>query len=231
MWFLCFFIVFWYYLDCVGLQIEVFLNLLIFVVGFMVIDLEGEKYFVCMLVDLLSFYVEVVCVYDVVLEEGVNFVVFCVVVIVCDVDVVKVIWDLLVYDWDECIFYDFVVLFKVFWGLFFCYCEVFGQVGFGIGGWDSDFLNLMFEILCVNFLGLDDDQQFVVGGVGQMLKCLWGDVFVCMYWFVGMSLVLLNGGVMCGWVCMLECDDVGGDICVMDCWGCCDYYKVVVVIC
>ena len=54
---------------------------------------------------------------------------------------------------------------NAFGGLSFEHRKVFGQAGFGTGGWDSDFPNSILEILRVNLLRLDDDQRFIVGGV------------------------------------------------------------------
>ena len=47
--------------------------------------------------------------------------------------------------WDDRTFYDFVASSKSFSELSFRHREVFGQVGFGTGGWDSDYPNSMLE--------------------------------------------------------------------------------------
>ncbi len=52
--------------------------------------------------------------------------------------------------------------------------EVFGQVGFGTGGWDSDFPNSMLEILRVVLCDFDDDQRLVVGGAEQICPAACG---------------------------------------------------------
>ena len=222
---------FWHYLDRVGLQTEAFPNPLTPAAGSTVIDLEGEKHFARTLADLPPLYAEVARAYDAALEEGANFAALRAAVIARDANAVKAIWDPLVRDWDERTFYDFVASSKAFRGLSFRHREVFGQVGFGTGGWDSDFPNSMLEILRVNLLGLDDDQQLVVGGVGQMPKRLWGDAPACTHWPAGTSLASLNGGATRGRVCALERDDAGGDIRVTDRWGRRDHYKAVVVTC
>ena len=51
--------------------------------------------------------------------------------------------------------------------------EVFGQVGFGTGGWDTDFPNSMLEILRVVVTNCDEEQRLVVGGVEQLPRRLW----------------------------------------------------------
>ena len=70
--------------------------------------------------------------------------------------------------WDERTFYDFVASSEAFQGLSFKHREVFGQVGFGTGGWDSDFPNSMLEILRVNVTECDENQRFILGGVEQV---------------------------------------------------------------
>ena len=78
---------------------------------------------------------------------------------------IKEIWNPLVRDWDERTFYDFITTSPAFQRLSFRHLEVFGQVGFGTGGWDSDFPNSMLEILRVNVTDCDSNQRFFVGGV------------------------------------------------------------------
>ena len=46
--------------------------------------------------------------------------------------------------------------------------EAFGQVGFGTGGWDTDFPNSILEILRVVYTDADDEHRLIVGG-GQQL--------------------------------------------------------------
>ena len=66
-----------------------------------------------------------------------------------DVPALKEIWDRLIPIWDDRSFYDFVATSYAFADRPFQYREVFGQVGFGTGGWDSDYPNSMLEILRV----------------------------------------------------------------------------------
>ena len=90
-----------------------------------------------------------------------------------DVAKSKEIWNALVPLWDERTFYDFVASAPAFQKLSFRHREVFGQVGFGTGGWDSDFPNSMLEILRVVVTGLENDQQLIVGGAEQLPRRLW----------------------------------------------------------
>ena len=90
-----------------------------------------------------------------------------------DVGRVKSIWNPLVPIWDDLTFYDFIATSAAFRRRSFRHLEVFGQVGFGTGGWDTDFPNSMLEILRVVFTNCDEGQRLVVGGVEQMPRGLW----------------------------------------------------------
>lgn len=73
--------------------------------------------------------------------------------------------------------------------------EMFGQVGFGTGGWDTDFPNSILEILRVVYTGADDDHQSIVGGSQSLPLKLWErspDKMV--HWPMGTSLSSLHGG-------------------------------------
>ncbi|NED69239.1 amine oxidase, partial [Streptomyces sp. SID10244] len=69
-----------------------------------------------------------------------------------------------VVDWDDRSFYDFLATSDEFGSLSFRHRELFGQVGFGTGGWDSDFANSMLEILRVVVTNCDTSQHLIVGG-------------------------------------------------------------------
>src|SRR5207244_1558161 len=72
--------------------------------------------------------------------------------------------------------------------------EVFGQVGFGTGGWDTDFPNSMLEILRVIFTNADEDHQLVHGGAEQLPVGLWKAGPDCAHWQAGTSLESLHHG-------------------------------------
>ena len=57
--------------------------------------------------------------------------------------------------WDDRSFYDFVATAPAFAKRSFHHREIFGQVGFGTGGWDSDYPNSMLEILRVVITNCD----------------------------------------------------------------------------
>lgn len=90
-----------------------------------------------------------------------------------DVRLVKDVWNDLVRHWDDRSFYDFLCNSQDFKNLPYEYKEVFGQIGFGTGGWDSDFQNTMLEIFRVVFSGFDSDQYLIVGGAQQVPLGLW----------------------------------------------------------
>ena len=112
-----------------------------------------------------------------------------------DVGRIKEIWNELVPVWDDRTFYGFVATSEAFRRRSFRHIEVFGQVGFGTGGWDTDFPNSMLEILRVVFTNRDEDQRLVVGGVEQLPRRLWRlapDGLV--HWPAGTSLATLHAG-------------------------------------
>jgi tryptophan 2-monooxygenase len=73
--------------------------------------------------------------------------------------------------------------------------EIFGQVGFGTGGWDTDFPNSILEILRVVYTGADDDHRLIVGGSQQLPLRLWERTpDKAVHWPSGTSLSSLHGG-------------------------------------
>lgn len=84
------------------------------------------------------------------------------------------LWHELVRYWDDRSFWNFLAESEHFAD--FETKETFGQVGFGTGGWDSDFPNTMLEIFRVAFSRLDEEQHFIVGGAQQVPKGLWNSV-------------------------------------------------------
>ncbi|MEM1129643.1 MAG: NAD(P)/FAD-dependent oxidoreductase [Pseudomonadota bacterium] len=185
---------FFHYLDQMGCETRPFPNPLTGAAGSTVIDLEGETHFARTLGDLPGEYRDIAQAYDAALAEQAQFPDLQDAIRARDVGRIKALWDPLVAAWDERTFYDFVAHSAAFQALDFRHREVFGQVGFGTGGWDSDFPNSMLEILRVNLLGFDDDQRFVVGGVEDVLHRLWRATPPCAHWPEGTSLASLNGG-------------------------------------
>ncbi len=186
---------FYHYVDMLGLESEPFPNPLTPAAGSTVIDLEGESHYAETLDDLPPLFREVADAYDAALEEGARFSDLKAAIRARDPARIKAIWNPIVRAWDERTFYDFVASSKAFQALSFRHREVFGQVGFGTGGWDSDFPNSMLEILRVNATELDDHQNLIVGGVEQVPQGLWRrPPDDAVYWPAGTTLAGLNGG-------------------------------------
>ncbi|WP_349295529.1 NAD(P)/FAD-dependent oxidoreductase (plasmid) [Thioclava sp. 'Guangxiensis'] len=208
---------FYHYLDLMGCETAPFPNPLTDAAGSTVIDLEGETHFARSLDDLPQIYREIAQAYTKALEDQSDFKALQEAVRQRDTAAIKALWDPLVAQWDERTFYDFVTHSEAFRALDFRHREMFGQVGFGTGGWDSDFPNSMLEILRVNLLELDDHQRYVVGGVEQLLHRLWRATPECAHWPEGTSLSSLNGGATRSRVTALS--RAGKDILLRDQWG------------
>ncbi|MFV0302024.1 MAG: flavin monoamine oxidase family protein [Paracoccus sp. (in: a-proteobacteria)] len=220
---------FYHYVDLVGLESRPFPNPLTPAAGSTIVDLEGETHFARNLDDLPRLYHEVAAAYRAALQEHADFADLQQAVRDRDATALKAIWDPLVEKWDERTFYDFVVSSQAFQSLSFRHREVFGQVGFGTGGWDSDFPNSMLEILRVNLLELDDHQRFIVGGVENVLHRLWRQPAVCAHWPEGTTLAGLNGGATLGRASRISRSGAG--FTVTDQWGNARDYAAVLVTC
>lgn len=186
---------FHHYVDLLGLPTAPFPNPLTEAAGSTVIDLHGRTYYGRTLADLPPFFTEVADAWASALEEGAGFTDLQQAIRERDVVRIRALWAELVEVWDDRTFYDFVSTSKAFSDLSFAHREAFGQVGFGTGGWDSDFPNSMLEILRVVLTGCDEDQLLVVGGVEQVPQGLWTrtpDDLV--HWPAGTSLSSLHGG-------------------------------------
>ncbi len=221
---------FYHYVDLVGCESAPFPNPLTAAAGSTVIDLEGETMFARTLDDLPALYREVAQAYDAALEQGARFSDLQAAMRARDAARVKALWDPLVAEWDERTFYDFVASSDAFRALSFRHREVFGQVGFGTGGWDSDFPNSMLEILRVNLCGLDDNQRMITGGVGQVLRRLWRQPAACVHWPEGTTLEKLNDGATRSRALAIARDG-SGRLAVTDRWNRTDTYDAVLVTC
>jgi len=186
---------FYHYADLVGLETQPFPNPLSAAAGSTVIDLEGIRYYAETLADLPQIFQEVARAYDAALEEGADLTALKTAIRERDVSAIKAIWNPLVKAWDERTYYDFITSSEAFSNLSFRHREIFGQVGFGTGGWDSDFPNSMLEILRVSVTEQEEDQQLIVGGAEQLAQRLWHNIPEdCAYWPGGTSLSALNYG-------------------------------------
>ncbi|MEM7545135.1 MAG: NAD(P)/FAD-dependent oxidoreductase [Pseudomonadota bacterium] len=222
---------FYHYVDLLGLQSKPFPNPLTPAAGSTVIDLLGKTYYAETLQDLPPLFQDVAKAYDAALEEGASFAALKQAIRDRDAPRIKEIWNPLVSTWDERTFYDFVVSSDAFQQLSFHHREVFGQVGFGTGGWDSDFPNSMLEILRVNVTECDDHQRYIVGGVEQVPRRLWQHLpDQLAHWPTGTTLCSLNGGATrAGAKRIRRLDDT--QIEVTDSWGRTEAFDAVLITC
>ncbi len=222
---------FYHYVDLTGLDKTPFPNPLDPASPSTMIDLEGELSYIEGPDDLPPLLREVQEAWAQALEDGADFHALQQAIRSRDVATLKQIWNRLVPLWDERTFYDFVASAKAFQKRSFRHREVFGQVGFGTGGWDSDFPNSMLEILRVVATGLDDDQQLIVGGVEQLPRRLWAHApRKLAHWPTGTSLNTLHGGAPRPGVVRLSRASADS-IAVTDRWGDTRLYPAVLATC
>lgn len=183
-----------HYVNLLNLQTRAFPNPLTEAAGTTVIDLAGESILARSIEDLPEVFREVARAWQTALDSEARFQEIQKAIRERDVQMLKQCWDTLVQQWDDRTFYDFIATSEAFKGLSFRHREIFGQVGFGTGGWDSDFRNTMLEILRVVLTECDDHQHYIVGGAEQVPRGLWDATPDCQYWQDGTSLCSLNGG-------------------------------------
>jgi tryptophan 2-monooxygenase len=183
-----------HYVDLLSLESAPFPNPLTPASGSTVVDLEGETYYARSLDDLPPLFREVAEAWDSALDRILHLAGLQAAIRARDAKRLKAIWDTLVEAWDDRSFYEFVASSDEFARLSFRHREVFGQVGFGTGGWDSDFANSMLEILRVVVTNCDTDQRLIVGGAEQIPRGLWGRrIQGAPHWPDGTSVASLHG--------------------------------------
>jgi len=211
---------FYHYVDMFGLDTRPFPNPLAAGTPSTVIDLEGQPHYVESGDDLPTLLREVGQAWQEALEQETSFSAMQTAIRNRDVATVKQIWNTLVPLWDNRSFYDFLATSAAFRKHSFRHLEVFGQVGFGTGGWDTDFPNSMLEILRVVFTDCEEDQHFIVGGVEQVPRRLWRErPQQLAHWPPGTSLEKLHSGATRPGVASLERSADGTGIDVVDRWG------------
>lgn len=181
------------YIDECGLKTEPFPNPLTTATPSTVIDLKGETVYARTPEDLPPTYREVSRAWDETLEHGARFSEMQTAIRERDVGRIKSMWNELIPRLDNRTFYEFLCDSPAFKS--FRHREIFGQVGFGTGGWDTDFPNAILEILRVVYTGADDDHRSIVGGCQQLPVRLWERAPERMaHWPAGTSLKSLHGG-------------------------------------
>lgn len=222
---------FFHYVNLLGLQRQAFPNPLCDATPSTVVDLEGQSHYAEKLEDLPPIFKEVADAWAQALEESTQFSDMQTALRERNIKRLKEIWDSLVPLWDDRTFYDFIAQSPSFAKLSFRHREIFGQVGFGTGGWDSDFPNTMLEILRVVLTGCDENQHLIVGGVQQVPMKLWlHQPEKLTHWPQGTSLYSLHGGSHKAGVSKLQ-RLANGQIEVTDTWGTRHAYEAVLVTC
>ena len=184
-----------HYFDLCGVETRPFPNPLTPAAPTTVIDLAGESHFARSLDDLPQLFLEVSAAWESALEAGASISDLKSAIADRDPGLVKSLWNRIIRQWDDRTFYDFVASSDAFRNLSFRHREVFGQVGFGTGGWDSDFPNSMLEVLRVVACEFEEQQRLVVGGAETLPRNLWShEPTTITHWPVGISLSGLHSG-------------------------------------
>ncbi len=220
-----------HYLREAGLTTRPFPNPLSPATPSTVIELGGEAHYARTLADLPELFREVADAWAKALEDGADFAAMQAAIRRRDVGAIKAIWNRLVPILDEESFYGFIARSQAFRTRSFRHREVFGQVGFGTGGWDTDFPNSMLEILRVVYTDADSGHRMVEGGVGQLPARLWSRAPAgCVHWPAGTSLAALNGGAPRPGVAAID-RAADGRLAVTDRWGRTSAFDAVLVTC
>jgi lysine 2-monooxygenase len=221
---------FYHYVDMLGLRTRPFPNPLTEAAGSTVVDLEGVTHYAGTLGDLPPLFAEIAGAWAQALEE-VRFTAIQNAIRARDVRTLKLLWNDLVTRWDDRTFYDFVASSQAFSKLSFHHREVFGQVGFGTGGWDSDYPNSMLEIFRVVMTNCDRDQRLVVGGAEQVPRGIWRHRAPRLaHWPPGTSLASLHSGAPRPGVARIA-RGADGRLAITDAWGDTRRYPAVLVTC
>jgi len=185
-----------HYIDLCGLETRPFPNPLTKASPSTVVDLKGQTHYARRLEDLPPVFQQVSDAWQGALENGAHFSAMQGAIRERDVGRIKELWNSLVPALDDTTVYGFLSRAKEFER--FSYREIFGQVGFGTGGWDTDFPNSILESLRIVYTGADGDHRAIVGGAQTLPLTLWehspapGEMT---YWPAGTTLEQLNGGV------------------------------------
>jgi tryptophan 2-monooxygenase len=163
----------YHYLDLVGLETTPFPNPLSEAAPSTVIELAGQEYYARRAADLPPMFREVERAWEQALAEEANIAALREGIAARDARALQSAWNPLVARFDEESFYGFIAKSRAFRALGFRAREIFGQVGFGTGGWDTDYPNSILEILRVVATGADEQHRSVSGGIEQLPRRLW----------------------------------------------------------
>lgn len=222
---------FYHYVDLLGLETQAFPNPLAEVTPSTVIELAGKSFYAETPADLPPFFTEVAEAWKRALTEEADLVRIQDAIRARDTETLKAAWNELVDKFDNRSFYGFVAESAAFRDLSFEHIEAFGQVGFGTGGWDTDFGNSILEILRVVFTNADDAHRRIVGGAQKLPVDLWRhEPAELEHWPEGTSLASLHGGVPRGAVAAIKRGPNGG-VSITEKWGRTQEFASAIVTC
>ncbi|GAB3842818.1 hypothetical protein GCM10028800_03370 [Nesterenkonia populi] len=227
---------FYHYVALLGLQTQEFPNPLSPAAPSTVIELKGESIRAETAADLPEFYTEVAEAWKRALREEAELDAVQRAIRERDASRLKDLWNQLVRKYDDQSFYAFLANSAAFRHLTYEHLETFGQVGFGTGGWDTDFTNSILEVLRVVFTDADDNHRSIVGGAQRLPVELWHHSPAHMaHWPAGTSLASLHGGAPRGAVTGIRRgqspDLPSGGISVTEKWGRNQVFAAAVVTC
>ncbi len=222
---------FFHYVDRCALDTRPFPNPLTPAAPTTLIELAGEASFARTLDDLPDLFREVAAAWDDAVRRHASLLEIQDAMRRRDHAAVAAIWQPIVERWDDRTFYDFVATSEAFRALSYRHREVFGQVGFGTGGWDADFPNSMLEILRVVMCEFEEDQQLIVGGAEQVPRRLWElPVEAPAHWPAATSVADVHPGrATRPGVASIHRD--GERLAVTDRWGATESFDAVLVTC
>lgn len=222
----------YHYIDLVGLETEAFPNPLSEVTPSTVIELGGQSHYARTPDELPEFFNEVARAWQAAIDDDAEAEQMKDAIRDRDTARIKEIWNRLLPRMDEQTFYGFIAESKAFREAGFAHREAFGQVGFGTGGWDTDFPNSILEILRVVYTDADDGHRRILGGAQQLPERLWRHVPENLeHWPAGTSLQSLHGGAPAGAVSAIRRDETTGELEITERWGRTRRYSAVVTAC
>jgi tryptophan 2-monooxygenase len=182
-----------HYVSTLGLPTRPFPNPLAAATPSTVVDVDGTTHRAREGADLPAVYREVADAWNKALHEHAELSVMDAAIRQRDARAIKATWNRMVAELDDVSFYGFLSSAPSFSS--FRHREIFGQVGFGAGGWDTDFPNSILEILRVVYTGADDDHYQIPGGCQRLPLGLWTHrPSRPAAWPRGTSLASLHGG-------------------------------------
>jgi tryptophan 2-monooxygenase len=222
---------FYHYVDLLGLETEEFPNPLSPATSSTVIELAGQKHYAEKPSDLPPFFREVADAWKAAVNDGAKFAEMQQAIRARDTGRIKEMWNELLPLMDEQTFYGFIAASDSFKKAGFAHREAFGQVGFGTGGWDTDFPNSILEILRVVYTDADDQHRLISGGAQRLPEALWQHAPSGMaHWPEGTSLSSLHSGSPRGAVGRIS-RDPDGNLRIRERWGREASYPAVVTTC